>query len=249
MLRVSRFLNLLCLILAAVVSVPLAMNAISTASAVIRNANLVDVARAIETGLHPNLAYLETVNQSTSGLGASGCMDRISRAVETLALARLQDQTNSSVPEMLRQLQMDALEKIDARLRCSPYDGNAWLLKAMVEYDAAAPADDVAGALCLSYALSPYEFWIDGARLRFSAKLFEAGLHLCQAQYERAIVTAVKRYDAEYISDLYVEAGAETRKLYVKHILAEDDRRRGLIVKLISRAGVSIKDFTPEPGT
>ncbi len=64
-----------------------------------------------------------------------------------------------------------ALDEIDKLLICTPTDGNAWLMRAMVENARNGPSPVVFKSLQFSLWLTPFEAKIDRARRNFASAL------------------------------------------------------------------------------
>ena len=99
----------------------------------------------------------------------------------------------------------NALGAARQTLKCTPVDGNAWLLLSVIEMRFIGSAPEVLEKIDYSYWTAPNEDWIMEARIRALSRLAAAGLDDVAPKLEREIVryaeyapigATIKLYDA-----------------------------------------------------
>lgn len=138
-----------------------------------------------------------------------------------------------------------AEEVVNARLACTPTDGNAWLQRALLLDLRSAPAEEVNGALVRSYWLAPAERWILDLRARFVASRVEAGDDRLTPEFSGDLLKITEHYAPQDVAAFYVAAGPKTRAILATHIRRQPDReptrRRRAIIDQIDILGVSFR--------
>lgn len=105
--------------------------------------------------------------RSTASRHEDDCRTDFRRTATAIALADLRQAARTTSE---RQAILDAGAAIGRQLACSPADGSAWLLRAVVA-DYAGQRDVAVSALTNSYRYAPREGWIMQRRLEFACDM------------------------------------------------------------------------------
>jgi hypothetical protein len=206
------------------------------------NADLLDLAVAIEQGSAPEADYLARF-VAAGGLagGSDDCNDAVTRARLTVAWAALKAAPAADL-EARRELAMAAARR---RLNCDPLDGNALLRYAMIAQRGGAPTEQIVAALAASYRAAPSEAWIVEPRLDFATTLLLAGVTGFEAEYAADLGRFVAFESITRVAAAYVAAPTMVRRLMRPPIDALVDPRRRMLLTAIDRLGVDYPHEAP----
>jgi hypothetical protein len=205
----------------------------------VKTAPLRDLAMSIETGAHPDSAYLLTFIRN-QGLDRpdSDCADSLTRAELTVALAALTTSAREKNNESVTTSANVALRVVEHRLACSPLDGNAWLRYATILSALGQPSTKVITALRLSYALAPNESWIIEPRILFATFMYVRGEKTFEAQYRRDLELFSTFMPTRAVAAKYVNSPPAVRTFLHSAILDQPDERQKAIIGEIDNLGV-----------
>lgn len=184
---------------------------------------------------------LTEVTQSTSLQAAEGsCLDEVSRGLLAIRLGALDQAIWSEGSDMeIRNLLAAADQATRHRLKCTPTDGNAWLLLAKILVRQGGDMVVLSRLLDLSYFYAPAEKWIMIPRLQLVGNLVDTGRIPLPPQYGLDIERVARLSEPSEIASLYVEGGERSRQLLRIAIDHQRLDRRVRILKTIDTLGVS----------
>lgn len=209
------------------------------------NADLFDLASAIEKGARPDAYYLARFVRS-AGIDqpAIDCSDPFTRASLTVNLAALDAASQALDVTLIDAAEANAIRAAEHRIGCNPLDGNAWLHYAIAEMRGRGPVRAAIDALKLSYWATPSEGWIIEPRLAFATNLFLAGIEGFEAEYQADLRRYASFEPAARVAAVYVAMSAQVRLPLHRLIAEQAEPRNKAIVAEIDRLGV---DYTREP--
>ena len=202
------------------------------------NADLLDLAAAIEKGAQPDAAYLARYVASAAPDGGSiGCSDPVTRASLTVNLAGLEAATNALDTTLIDAAERNARRAAERRLACNPLDGNAWLRYAIVLTRANGPVASALGALRVSYWAAPSENWVIEPRLAFATNLYLAGVESVSSEYLNDLSRYVLFEPTGRVAAVYIAAPGQLRAALRRLIDAQAEARRRAVMAEIDRLG------------
>jgi hypothetical protein len=203
------------------------------------NADLLDLAAAIEKGAQPDAVYLARFVAGAAHDGASiGCSDPVTRASLTVNLAGLEAATNALDTTLIDSAERNARRAAERRLICNPLDGNAWLRYAIVLTRANGPVASALGALRVSYWAAPSESWVIEPRLAFATNLHLAGVESVSSEYLNDLRRYVALEPIGRVAAFYVAAPGKLRAALRPLIDAQIEARRRAVIAEIDRLSV-----------
>ncbi|HBF31086.1 hypothetical protein [Rhizobium sp.] len=209
--------------------------------ATIYRQSLIERAGALDASSWIDPKVLAEVTQSPSMLAAEeSCLDEASRGALAIRLGALDQAVLSEASDRdIRNLLAAADQAVKRRLRCSPTDGNAWLLRAQILVEQGGDMTNLGRFLDLSYFYAPAEKWIMIPRLRLAGTLIDAGRISLPAQYGLDLERVIQLSEPSDIAALYVEGGEKSRRLMRTVIDQQRLDRRVRILRTIDALGVS----------
>ena len=210
------------------------------------NADVFDLAAAIEKGAPPDADYLARFVASKALDRASvDCGDPFTRANLTVNLAALEAATRAIDAPLIDAAQRNATRAAAHRLACNPLDGNAWLRYAMVESRGEGPVASVIDALRASYWAAPSEGWILEPRLAFATKLALAGATGFETEYLGDLRRFASFESTSRVAAAYVAIASSLREEMRPLIDGQTEARKKAIVAEIDRLGVDYSREAP----
>ena len=206
-----------------------------------RNADTIYLARALERSVVPEASH---VNRFDVGrlLQKKDCSDSGSRSRLTVAFAVLGEADSSRDPARVTDALHRAQEAAQARLQCSPVDGNAWLEWSKLEQRRAGPSRNVVEGLKNSAVFAPSEFWVLGPRLDVEAMLAASDASLA-LQFTTDLRQFIQFEDAAVVALAYAGHGSEVRRLMRGLIEALPQARRSAIAAAMDRLGLALQNL------
>lgn len=203
-------------------------------------AGVIDLASSLERGAAPDHEYIQKFVAARDVQNRdANCGDAYSRAALTVSLASLRDASRVdggvAGPALER-----ALAAAQARLSCSPVDGNAWLQWAQLKFHVGAAGTEVFDGVKRSALFAPAESWILAPRLDFEATLATSDAGDIELQFNRDLRQFVEYASTSAVAAAYVQQSASVRSRLRVFIEAQTDTRRRLIVAEIDRLGVDL---------
>jgi hypothetical protein len=203
--------------------------------------SLIERAGALDASSWIDPKVLAEVTQSPSMRAAEdSCLDEASRGALAIRLGALdQAVLSESSDRDIRNLLAAADQAVKRRLRCSPTDGNAWLLRAQILVEQGGDTTNLGRFLDLSYFYAPAEKWVMIPRLLLVSTLIDTGRISLPAQYGLDLERVIQLSEPSDIAALYVEGGEKSRRL-MRTVIDQQrlDRRVG-ILRTIDALGVS----------
>ncbi len=217
------------------ISLAVACLAVRTLILFAANADLLDLAAAIEKGAQPDAAYLARFVGSGAPIG---CSDPVTRASLTVNLAGFEAATTALDASLINSAERNARLAAERRLACNPLDGNAWLRYAAILTRANGPVASALGALRVSYWAAPSESWVIERRLAFATNLYLAGVESVSTEYLNDLRRYVLFEPIGRVAAVYVAAPGKLRAALRPLIDAQVEARRRAIIAEIDRLGV-----------
>ena len=197
--------------------------------------------QTLETGSWIDPEVLAGITRSPSmKIAEESCLDEMSRGALAIRLGALDEAILSEASDRdVTRLVAAADQAVKRRLKCTPTDGNAWLLNAQILVLQGGDMTLLGRYLDLSYLYAPAEEWIMLRRLRLVSRLIDARQISLPPQYGLDLERVVRFGEPSEIAALYVEGGEQSRQLMRTVINQQRLDRVVRILRTIDALGVS----------
>jgi hypothetical protein len=235
-----RFLNNLILL---VIAAPTVFASVSNIQIEVAAANVLALARQIETAHRvPDDIVERALDDASKGKVAYSCQDDVSRGVATLRVYLLNHNlTNDGILKVKAELAHQALSAIESRIACSPADGNAWLMRAEVLQRVSPDSPEVALSLARSYQLAKAESWIMGPRFDFALNHFDFVQRNLKTEFSADLRLLAQYAPPDIVASDYVKANGQVREMIFEMIGALPQARRDAVAANSDRLGVTFR--------
>ncbi len=209
--------------------------------------SLLLLAREVESSEKVSSERVETVLVDAAQWGiVNSCQDDVSRAVTTLHVYLLNGALSTATGlDETQVLARRALLAVEQRLKCTPGDGNAWLIRAQVLQVLEPGSPEVRVSMLNSYHFAPSESWIMGPRFEFAVAHYDFVQQNLEKEFQADLRRQVFYAPPDVVAADYVKANGEVRAMIYHALTGQPQLRRDAVASNADRLGVTLGGWSP----
>lgn len=226
-----------------VIASPTLLVSLSNIKTQIGAASLLLLAKAVENSRAIPTDLVETTLARANQFGVTNsCQDDVSRAVTTLQVYLLNQKPNAGMgPDQTSTLGRRALSAVEQRLKCTPADGNAWLIRAQVLQLVEPNSPEVKVSMANSYQFAPAESWIMGPRFNFALMHYDFVEQNLSKEFLRDLRVLADYAPPDVVAEDYVKANNSVRAMIYDALAIVPKERRDAVASNVNRLGAALR--------